>query len=211
MILHDYYRSSAAYRVRIALNIKQIQYQQKVVNLINNEQQSSCYKELNPQGLVPTLQHKDLVISQSLTICDYLDDQFPTPPLMPENDVKGRMYVKSLASIIASDIHPLNNLRVLRYLTDELKINEVEKSQWYKNWVLLGLEAFEDNIKLNGLSGTYCYKDLVTMADITLIPQLYNAKRFNIDYSHFENISAIEKNCMSLHAFKKAHPENNRR
>ena len=207
MILYDYFRSSASYRVRIALNLKQVAYVKTPINLVKGEQASQDYKHLNPQGLVPALHDEEQVIYQSLAICEYLDEKFESHPLLPKNDLQGRAYVRALANTIACDIHPLNNLRVLKYLENTLDVDQAKKMEWYSHWLISGLEAIEETIKNHPYSGAFCYADTPSLADITLIPQLYNAKRFNIDYSHLTNICEIERNCLALTAFINAHPD----
>ena len=208
MILYDYFRSSASYRVRIALNLKEVEYKKTSINLIDGDQITDDYKNKNPQGLVPTLEDDGIFISQSLAICEYLDEKFSVNPLMPKDDINGRAYVRTLADIIACDTHPLNNLRVLNYLQSQFGIDDSEKMKWYKHWLLIGLESVEETINRHSLSGKYCFGDTQTLADIYLIPQLYNADRFEINYSHLNKVSEIKENCLSLEAFIKAHPDN---
>lgn len=207
MILYDYFRSSASYRVRIALNLKQVDYVKTPVNLVNAEQVSQDYKHLNPQGLVPALKDEEHVICQSSAICEYLDEKFESHPLLPKNDLPGRAYIRAIANTIACDIHPLNNLRVLKYLENTLDVDQTNKMEWYSHWLISGLEAVEETITSHPYSGAFCYADSPSLADIYLIPQLYNAKRFNIDYSHLKNICEIERNCRALTAFINAHPD----
>lgn len=205
MILFDYFRSSASYRVRIALNLKNIKYEKVSINLVEGMQQSSDYLENNPQGLVPLLDDNGFMISQSLAICEYLEEAYPDSSILPA-DPKLRALSRGYAQIIACDIHPLNNLRVLSYLENELSIPQKEKMDWYKHWLIKGLESLESKLKKEGLSGEFCIADQPTLADICLIPQLYNAHRFNIDTRHLTEISRIETNCHKQKAFIEAHP-----
>lgn len=205
-ILYGYWRSSAAYRVRIALNLKGLTYQQHSVHLIKHggEQHSSEFKQLNPNGLVPVLVDGEYSINQSLTIIDYLDDHYPERLLVPAQGQE-RYLVKSLAQDIAVDLHPLNNLRVLRYLTDELNITEQQKSGWYQHWVKRCFDAFEQRLAVT--SGQYCVGDNITLADVCLIPQIYNANRFNVDLSCYPNISRVTTSLNAVQAFIEAQPE----
>ena len=203
-ILYDYFRSSASYRVRIALNLKGLSYRSVPVALLDNAQQASEYLEKNPQGLIPALLDGDQLITQSLAICEYLDEVYPTPALLP-TDALGRARVRALALSIACDIHPLNNLRVLRRLEQQFSAEQASKDAWYRHWVDTGLRAFERQIE--STRGQYCYGDTVTLADLALIPQVYNARRFQCDLSAYPNIVAIEQQCLTLSAFAQATPE----
>lgn len=203
-ILYDYFRSSASYRVRIALNLKGLSYRSVPVALLDNAQQASEYLEKNPQGLIPALLDGDQLITQSLAICEYLDEVYPTPALLP-TDALGRARVRALALSIACDIHPLNNLRVLRRLEQQFSAEQASKDAWYRHWVDTGLRAFERQIE--STRGQYCYGDTVTLADLALIPQVYNARRFQCDLSAYPNIVAIEQQCLALSAFAQATPE----
>lgn len=203
-ILYDYFRSSASYRVRIALNLKGLSYRSVPVALLDNAQQAPEYLEKNPQGLIPALLDGDQLITQSLAICEYLDEVYPTPALLP-TDALGRARVRALALSIACDIHPLNNLRVLRRLERQFSAEQASKDAWYRHWVDTGLRAFERQIERT--RGHYCYGDTVTLADLALIPQVYNARRFQCDLSAYPNIVAIEQQCLALSAFAQATPE----
>ena len=203
-ILYDYFRSSASYRVRIALNLKGLSYRSVPVALLDNAQQAPEYLEKNPQGLIPALLDGDQLITQSLAICEYLDEVYPTPSLLP-TDALGRARVRALALSIACDIHPLNNLRVLRRLEQQFSAEQASKDAWYRHWVDTGLRAFERQIERT--RGQYCYGDTVTLADLALIPQVYNARRFQCDLSAYPNIVAIEQQCLALSAFAQATPE----
>ena len=198
LTLYDYPRSSAAYRVRIALNFKQLQYQSRRINLLESEEASDEYKSLNPQGLVPALliQEKgksDVVLTQSLAICEYLQELQPEPSIMTER-VFGRARIRSLAQLICCDIHPLDNLRVLNYLEDELAADKEVKLRWYQHWIKVGFEALEQRLQESD-TGDYCHQDQVSLADICLIPQVYNAKRFDCDLSPYPKIVEITERC----------------
>lgn len=207
LTLFGYWRSSAAYRVRIALNIKNIPHQQKSIHLVKDggEQHKDDYLALNPSHLVPTLVDGDFVLNQSLAIIDYLEDKFADIPLYPRN-FKQKAEVKALAFDIACDVHPLNNLRVLQYLSAEMAATDKQKSKWYHHWIHQGFTALE--IRLQNTSGLYCFGDNVTVADLCLIPQIYNAQRFNLDMSSYPYINKVAENCAKLPAFIDALPEN---
>ena len=202
--LYDYFRSSAAYRVRIALHLKALPYEAIAVSLLDKMQQSSDYIARNPQGLVPTMIEEGAVLTQSLAICEYLDEKYPENPLLP-SDFLDRAHVRSLAQSIACDIHPLNNLRVLRYLEDELGIQAEQKNAWYRHWIDVGFIALEQ--QLQSTHGLYCFGDAVTLADVCLVPQVYNARRFNCQLDGFPIITAITQQCLSLPAFNRTSPE----
>lgn len=205
--LYDYFRSSACFRVRIALNLKGLNYQIIPIHLINHggEQHSDNYQKINPQNLVPALQDDDKIFSQSLAIIEYLDEVHPTPAFLPENAYE-KALVRGIALAIAADIHPLNNLRVLKYLTDELAITEEQKSQWYHHWIHKGLNALEQRLVALQRSGDFCFGHQPTLADICLIPQLYNAKRFACDLSPYPTLVRIDNHCRNHPAFIKAWP-----
>jgi len=207
VVLYSYFRSSAAYRVRIALNLKDIEYEIRPVHLVKNggEQYQADYLALNPQGRVPVLVLHDTVLTQSSAIIEYLEDAFPFPPLLPA-DAMERAYVRSLAQIIACDIHPLNNLRVLNYLKDFL--NEQSQQAWYTHWIQEGLTALEQLLQKNDVRGRFCFGDTPGMADAFLIPQVYNALRFDCEMKKFPLINAIYENCLQETAFSSAAPEN---
>ena len=179
MKLYDYYRSSASYRVRIALNLKQISYESLPVHLVSEkgEQHQSNYLNLNPQGLVPTLDENGHILSQSLAIIEYIEEINPTPPLLPQNPL-GRAQVRSLALLIACDMHPLNNLRVLHELRQQFQATEIQIEHWYHHWLKKGFDALERRLQNLSRKNHVCYGHDVTLADICLIPQVYNAKRF---------------------------------
>ena len=208
VILYSYFRSSAAYRVRIALNLKNIDYEIRPVHLLKNggEQFKADYLALNPQGRVPVLVVENQVLTQSSAIIEYLEETYPTPPLLPTNALE-RAYVRSLAQIIACDIHPLNNLRVLAYLKGFIKEDGFEQG-WRIHWIQEGFAAFEQLLQKHGYCGRFTYGDMPNMADAFLVPQVYNALRFGYEMSGFPLISGIYENCLQESAFSKAAPEN---
>ena len=203
-VLYDYFRSSASYRVRIALNLKGLAYDSVPVSLLDNAQRAPEYLSKNPQGLVPALLDGEQLLTQSLAICEYLEETYPQPVLLP-NDAIGRARVRALALSIACDIHPLNNLRVLRRLEAQFAADQAGKDAWYQHWIQSGFEAFEQQIQ--STHGQYCFGDTVTLADLALVPQVYNARRFNCDLSAYPTMLAIEQRCLALDAFARATPE----
>ncbi|WP_432696014.1 maleylacetoacetate isomerase [Marinobacterium sp. YM272] len=206
--LYTYWRSSAAYRVRIALNLKQVPYNAKSVSLIANggEQKLPEYARINPQKLVPSLVAGDQVLTQSMAILEYLDEVHPQVPILPETALD-RARVRSLAQLIACDIHPVNNLRVLQYLGSELNVDKEARDTWYRHWITEGFTALETLLSGAKETGTFCHGDTPTMADIALIPQMYNARRFDVDLSAFPTLVRIEAACNRLDAFIDASPE----
>ena len=208
MKLYDYYRSSCSYRVRIALNLKQINYESLPIHLTQQggEQHQSDYLALNPQGLVPTLNENGHIITQSLAIIEYLDELNPIPPLLP-NNLLGRAEVRSLALSIACDIHPLNNLRALQQLRQQMNATEDQVHAWYHHWLKLGFDAFEEKLKRLPRTHAVCYGNEVSLADICLIPQVYNAQRFEFPIHGYPRIQEINDYCLTLNAFKDAQPE----
>lgn len=208
MKLYDYYRSTTCYRVRIALNIKNIHYEKIPIHLVNNggEQHSANYHQINPQELIPSLEAQGQIIHQSLAIIDYLEEIFPEIPLLPHT-ILDKAQVRSLALLIACDMHPLNNLRILNRLKQQFKANETEIQDWYHHWLRLGFDAFEE--KLHHLKRTkpVCLGDTPTLADICLIPQVYNAKRFNFAMDDYPLINQINTYCLTLVPFKNAAPD----
>jgi len=209
-ILYTYYRSTAAYRVRIALNLKQLDYTPHFIHLGRDggEQRSQAYRNINQQGLVPTLIDGDTTITQSLAIIEYLNERHPNNPLLPDS-LTLHAQVRSLAQQICCDIHPLNNLRVLNYLRTEMKQDEQARHQWYQHWISEGLMAIEQQLTTS--TGKYksrcCFGNTPTIADLCLIPQLYNARRFNCDIHHYPTLLKIEEHCMALSAFQQASPK----
>lgn len=208
MKLHTYYRSSASYRVRIALNLKGLAAAYTSVHLSKNggEQFGAAFDALNPQHLLPVLEADGLVLPQSLAIIDYLDEVHPETPLLPA-DPAGRARVRALSQAIAADIHPLNNLRVLKYLGEEFKADQEQKNAWYRHWVGLGLDALERQLAASPATGLFCHGDTPGMADCCLVPQLYNARRFDCDLSRYPTLTAIDARCAALPAFRDARPE----
>lgn len=205
--LYGYFRSSAAYRVRIALNLKGLAFDQTIVNLVKGEQREETNLARHPQGLVPTLETDDGVrLTQSLAICEYLDEQHPEPPLLPA-DAEGRARVRALAQLVACEIHPLNNLKVLKYLVHELKIDDDAKLAWYRHWIAEGFTALEARLANEAGTGQFCHGDSPTLADICLVPQVFNAERFECDLSAYPTIQRITDNCRALPAFRQAAPE----
>ena len=208
MILYDYYRSTACYRVRIALNIKNMSYEKLSVHLLNEggEQHFPSYLNINPQGLVPTLDEHGHIISQSLAIVEYLEEISPKPALMP-NTPYARAQVRSLALSIACDIHPLNNLRVLNHLREEFSADEKSIQSWYHHWLKSGFDALEIQLQRLSHKEPVCFGHEITMADICLIPQVYNALRFNFPLTNYARIQSIYDHCMGIAAFQEAAPE----
>jgi len=204
VLLHDYYRSSAAYRVRIALNLKGVEYQRRSVNLTEGEQCHADYRALNPQGFVPMLEIDGHKVTQSLAIIGYLDATRPEPPLMP-SDPAGAAQVRAMALVVACDIHPLNNLRVLKYLSRELDQPQEVRDEWYRHWVIEGLSALEAMARTS--AGDFLFGDTVTIADICLVPQLYNARRFAVTIADFPTLRRVDENANALGAFAAAHPD----
>jgi len=204
--LYTYWRSTAAYRVRIALNYKQIAYQSISVHLVRDggEQHKPEYRQRNPQGLVPTLQVNGHAMAQSMAILEYLEETYPHPALLPKDKLL-RATARQLANLVACDIHPLNNLRVLKYLKSSLKVTDEAKIQWYHHWLAEGFKAFEALV--SKFDGPYCLGEELSMADVCLIPQIYNANRFEFDMSAFPRLVAINDACLKLQAFQDALPE----
>lgn len=207
MRLYTYFRSSAAYRVRIALNLKGIKPDMLPVHLLRGggEQKQPDYLALNPQGLVPALEDEGVVLTQSLAIIEYLDETHPLPPLLPP-DAAGRARVRAIAQSIACEIHPLNNLRVLDYLTQTLGVSELERQNWYRHWVLTGFAALETRLARESATGAFCHGDTPTLADCCVVPQIFNARRFELDLSAFPTLLRIDAACQRLAAFADASP-----
>jgi maleylacetoacetate isomerase/maleylpyruvate isomerase len=207
LTLYGYWRSSAAYRVRIALNLKGLQYRHQPVHLVNNggEQHQADYCALNPQQLVPTLVDGDITLTQSMAIVEYLDETHPQPPLLPA-DALGRARVRALAQIVASDVHPIGNLRVLQYL-DAQYGEQARKGDWSKYWIGKGLEAFEAMVADHPDTGRFCHGDTPGLADLTLIPQMYNAMRWQMPLDAYPTLQRIQAACQELEAFRHAEPE----
>ncbi|MGD9387132.1 MAG: maleylacetoacetate isomerase [Gammaproteobacteria bacterium] len=207
--LHGYWRSTAAWRVRLALELKGLAWSYRPVHLVRDggEQRRPEFLRLNPQGLVPALEIDGLVLTQSLAIIEYLDETRPEPRLLPE-DPAGRARVRGLAQLIASDLHPLNNLRVLQYLGGPLGIGEQGRNTWYRHWVDTGLGALETRLASEAGTGRFCHGDLPGVADCCLVPQLYNARRYHCALEVYPTLLRIEAACLELDAFRSADPEN---
>ena len=208
MKLYSYFRSSAAYRVRIALNLKGLAYDIVPVHLTRGggDQLTPAYRQLNPQALVPLLQDAGRLLTQSLAIIEYLDEVHPQPPLLPQEPL-ARARVRALALAIACDLHPLNNTRVLNYLTGPMGLGDTAKQTWYRHWIAEGLGALETTLARDRETGRFCHGDAPGLADCCLIPQLANAHRFKCDVSPYSTLLRIEKNCQALEAFRRAGPD----
>ena len=203
MKLYNYFRSSASYRVRIALALKGLDYDYIPVHLVKREHLDTGYAAMSTSRLVPTLQDGDALLSQSLAIVEYLDETHPLPALLPA-DALGRARVRAIAQDIACEIHPLNNLRVLRYLTHDLKLSEDDKNRWYRHWVESGLESVER--QLAAQPARFCHGDTPGLADLTLVPQIFNAQRFDCRTEHVPNVMRVFDACMALPAFSQTQP-----
>jgi len=203
-IFYEYWRSSAAYRVRIALKLKGIDYESRPIDLREGAQRSEDFLELNPQGLIPMLEIDGHRLTQSLAIINYLDLRYPSRPLIPAAAAE-RAHVVSMSLAIACDIHPLNNLRVLQYLKNELGHSQEEVDDWYRHWISIGLPALEAQAKPR--AGAFLFGDGPTAADVCLVPQLYNARRFDVPLGDFPTLLRAEENANKLDAFAAAHPD----
>lgn len=206
-ILFSYWRSATSYRVRLVLELKKLPYTISPVNLLQNEHRNEDYLGMNAQGRLPALIDRGQLYTQSLAICEYLEETYPTPPLLP-NSTHNRAYIRALCNIAATDIHPINNLSVLKYLTDTLGHSEDEKMTWYRHWTQRGLKDLENKLENSLLLGKFCLGNNITLAECFIIPQLYNAQRFDISLLPFPLLRRIEDNCKTLPAFIKAHPDN---
>lgn len=206
MKLYTYFRSSAAFRVRIALNLKGLAYESVPKRLLGNEHRAPEYLALNPQGLIPALVIDHTVLSQSLAIIEYLDENYPATPLLPSDSI-ARAQVRSMAMAIACDSHPLNNLRVLNYLRSELGQDDAAVETWYRHWISEGFTGLEAQARVLSAHGRYCCGDAVSLADLCLVPQMYNARRFKTDLDPFPTLGAISTHLESLPAFAAARPE----
>lgn len=206
MKLYTYFRSSATYRVRIALNLKGIEADLIPVHLVNNggEHHSDAYRQINPNELVPTLTENNFTLTQSLSMIEYLDEKYPDIALLPQ-EIEQRALVRAFSLSIACDIHPLNNLRILQYLKNTLNVSDEQKNAWYAHWIEAGFQALE--AQLAHSNGKFCFGEQATLADCCLIPQVYNAKRFKIDLSAYPKIESIYAYCNTLDAFQQASPE----
>jgi len=205
--LHGFFRSSAAFRVRIALNLKRLSYEQAFVHLRKNEQRAADYLARNPQGLVPLLEEDGKRFVQSLAIIEYLDETHPVPKLLPEGP-EDRARIRAIAQVIACDIHPIDNLRVLRYLAKPLGHGEKDVEEWFNHWIRLGLETVEAMLA-DPRTGKFCHGDVPGLAEICLVPQIFNARRYpSLDLTPYPTAMRVFANCMALDAFKRAAPEN---
>ncbi len=211
MQLYNYFRSSASFRVRIALNLKDLPYDYRAIHLLNNggEQRTPEFRAMNPDALVPVLiddtREPPLTLTQSLAIIEYLDETHPEPPLLPR-EAGERARVRALALGIACDIHPINNLRVLRYLVKTLGVDEDAKNAWYRHWVESGLQAMEAQLASSTMTGRYCHGDAPTLADVTLVPQIFNGQRVDCDFKTMPTVMRVFDACMQLDAFQRAVP-----
>ncbi len=207
MKLYSYFRSSASYRVRIALNLKGLPYETVPVHLVDGAQISEEYRKLSVDALVPSLSLDDsqTTLTQSLAIIEYLEEVYPTPALLPNNALD-RAWIRSLVLSIACDIHPLNNLRVLRFLVGDMKVSEDDKNRWYRHWVEQGLASIEQTLATDARCGKFCFGDAPSLADCFLVPQIANAQRMNCDISSLTTILQINTHCLALDAFASASP-----
>lgn len=208
MKLYSFFRSSAAYRVRIALNLKGLSYEYLPVHLSRGggEQHRPEYRKVNPQSLVPVLEDGEHLLAQSLAIMEFLDETRPEPPLLPKTPLE-RARVRALAQAIACEIHPLNNTRVLGYLTGAAKLTEDAKNAWYHHWIAVGFQALEARLAGDRATGRFCHGDAPGLADCCLVPQVANARRFKCDLAPYPTLVAIDGNCRALDAFQRAAPE----
>ncbi|AWB70715.1 maleylacetoacetate isomerase [Vibrio cholerae] len=206
LILYGYWRSSAAYRVRIALNIKQLAYESRAVHLNKDggEQHHAEFHRLNPSELIPVLIDGELCLNQSLAIIEYLDETYPEPRLIPERGVE-RYQIKALALDIAADIHPINNLRILQYLSAEFSASDDEKNHWYRHWIDKGFLGLEE--KLRQCAGIYSVGDTLSLVDVCLVPQVYNAERFDLDMNRYPTLKRVAETLRALPAFERAAPD----
>jgi maleylacetoacetate isomerase len=205
--LYGFFRSSAAFRARIALNLKGLDYESAAVHLRRGEQRAPEFLKLNPQALVPALIDGERVLTQSLAIIEYLDEVHPARPLLPVAP-EARARVRALAQVIACEIHPLGNLRVLQYLAKELKQDEPTVQRWFNHWIALGFQAFEGLIAGHKATGKFCHGDEPGLADVCLVPQVFNARRYDLDLTPYPTLMRIFETCMTVPAFDRAQPSN---
>ncbi len=206
MKLYGYFRSSASFRVRIALSLKGLDYELQPVHLRRDEQRAPGFLELNPQGLVPALEDGGTVIAQSLAIIEYLEERVAEPPFLPAAPAD-RAWVRALAQIVACDIHPINNLRVLQYLEKELALDDEARAAWARRWIEAGFTAMEAMLQDDSRCGDHCFGDRPTLADVCLVPQVVNSQRFDVDMDRYPTLARIYGNCMRLSAFADQAPE----
>jgi maleylacetoacetate isomerase len=204
MKLTTYFRSTASYRIRIALNLKGVEHELVPLNLLTGEQQSSEFLSTNPDGLIPVLDTGSDILTQSMAILEYLEETQTQVKLLPDSPID-RAFVRALAQAIVSDIHPLNNSRVQNYLVNEMGVSKDQKLQWYQHWIALGFSSLEKRLAKS--AGEFCFADSVTIADVCLIPQVYNAHRFNCPMDDYPTINRLNAACLKLDAFAKAAPE----
>ncbi|HET7020562.1 MAG TPA: maleylacetoacetate isomerase [Xanthobacteraceae bacterium] len=203
--LYTFFRSSTSYRLRIALAHKRLEYAPHYVSLPKMEHRTPSYRALHAQGLVPLLIDGGRRLIQSMAIIEYLDEVYPDPPLLPA-DVHGRHYVRAVSQIIGCDIHPLNNVRVLKHVQAQFGADEAATNKWYRHWIAEGLGGLETYVASAGLAGRFCYGDTVTMADICLVPQIFNAQRFDCPIDDYRTLVTIFERCMALEAFRATQP-----
>lgn len=204
--LYNYFRSSTSFRVRIALEIKQLSYEYVAIHLLNDggEQNKAEYRKLNPMGGVPTFEHKNFLLAQSDAIIEYLDEAFPLTHRLFPNDIHQKAKVREFCQIINADIHSYGNLKTLQYLEKNFSATDETKNKWVQDWFTQGLHACETHLQKS--SGQYCFADTLTAADCFLVPLVFTANRFKVDLSNFKTISKVNENCLKLSAFQKAHP-----
>ena len=203
--LYTFFRSSASFRVRIALNVKGIAYTPHAISLPKNEQAGASFRAVNPAGLVPALVDNGTILSQSLAIIEYLDEVHPGPKLIPA-DPLARAYVRAYSQIVACEIHPLNNLRVLKHVKRTYQLDDEGVNTWYRHWIAEGFQMLESTLEREAKHGAYVYRDQVTMADCCLVPQVFNAQRYNCDLAPYPITMGIFERCMKLPAFVAAEP-----
>ena len=206
MKLYNYYRSSASFRVRIVANLKNLDYEYASVNLARGESRSAAYQGLNPQGRVPALEHNGALITQSLAICEYMEETWPTPPVLPR-DPAGRAHVRALALAVACEIHPTGGGRAQGALGKMFQASDAQRAGWSRYWINEGFREIEDMLAKSPQTGRFCHGDSPTIADAFLIPQVYNAKLLKMDLAEFPTIGRINDECMKLEAFERAQPE----
>ena len=207
MKLYGFFRSSAAFRVRIALNLKGVAWEDGFIHLRRGDQRSAEYLAVNPQGLVPALETDGQTLIQSTAIIEYLDETHPEPPLLPRSPAD-RARVRALTAIVACDIHPIDNLRVLRYLSRPLGHDQATIESWFNHWIATGFAALEALLAGDPRTGAFCHGDIPGLADIALVPQVVNSERYRLDLSPYPTITRIYETCMRLEAFSRAHPNN---